>query len=391
VLFNFLKRVYFWAAIMNFTIVSDTFAPDMNGVAGTLLRLSRGLAGRGHDIQVITTTNEAPQSTEGGRVDVIGLRSIPVPGYSQLRMGLATRGWLRRQIRSHQPVAMYVAVESWLGLSAIRAAASAGVGVVSGFHTNFHTYSASYRLRLLGSIAARYLRWIHNLTRRTLAPSATTASQLTALGVKNVGVLGRGVDSELFHPRRRDHALRRTWGAGKNDPVAIFVSRIAPEKNLELAVRAFDRLTALDSRMRCVFVGDGPKAQAFKQHHPRFIHAGSRKGVDLATHYASADIFIFPSVTETYGNVLVEALASGLVTVSFDYAAAAEAVKNGVNGFVAPFGDEAAYLDATEMALKNWNSSAVRNAARTSVEELSWSSIVEQFEAELLNAKLSRT
>src|SRR5687768_14195797 len=103
---------------MNFTIVSDTFPPDINGVAGTLLRLAGGLAGRGHDIQVITTTHEVPQALGKGRLDVVGLRSLPVPGYPGIRMGMASRRSLHRQIQSHKPQAMYVAVESWLGFSA---------------------------------------------------------------------------------------------------------------------------------------------------------------------------------------------------------------------------------------------------------------------------------
>ena len=373
---------------MNFMIVTDTFPPDINGVARTLLILAQGLIHRGHRVNIVTTVTgeQNPPSLEVTRV-----RSLPVPGYESIRMGLASRKAMEREIKKHQPDAMYVAVETPMGLSAIRGAARAGVGVVSGFHTNFHTYTTSYKLRLLGDLAARYLRWIHNRTRRTLAPSEGTADQLRKLGVNNVGVLGRGVDAELFHPSRRDPALRKEWGADDSTPVALFVSRIAAEKNLPLAVRAFERLAQLNPGVRCIFVGDGPKSKWLRETYPQFVHAGLRTGEDLARHYASADLFVFPSLSETFGNVLIEALASGLVTVSFDYAAARQVVRQGENGFVAAFGDEDAYLRVTSEALQHWNDATLRQAARDAARTLSWSAIVDLFEHELKQAAAAGT
>ncbi|WP_172683198.1 glycosyltransferase [Verrucomicrobium spinosum] len=166
--------------------------------------------------------------------------------------------------------------------------------------------------------------------------------------------------------------------------MALFVGRVAAEKNLPLAVRAFQRIQELQPKARAVFVGDGPKAAWLKQRHPEFIHAGARTGEDLARHYASADLFVFPSLSETFGNVLTEALASRLVTVSYDYAAARQVVRHGVNGFVAPEKDEAAFLAATELALQHWNDGALRTAAHATALRLSWNAIIEQFEQELL-------
>jgi glycosyltransferase involved in cell wall biosynthesis len=163
----------------------------------------------------------------------------------------------------------------------------------------------------------------------------------------------------------------------------MFVGRIAAEKNLPLAVCAFQQIMRANPAARCVFVGDGPKAAWLREAHPQFIHAGSRTGEDLARHYASADMFLFPSLTETFGNVLTEALASGLATVGFDYAAARQHLRHRENGFVATPEDNADFLAATADALDHWQDARLRCAARATAEKLSWPAIVEQFEREL--------
>ncbi|QIF04715.1 glycosyltransferase family 1 protein [Roseimicrobium sp. ORNL1] len=368
---------------MKFMLVSDTFPPDINGVARTLQTLSRGLAKRGHEVHVITTSEGARDENKKYGVKVQAVGAMPLPGYDGVRLGFASRNYFARHIESLRPDAMYVAVETIMGCNAIRAAKLHGVRVVSGFHTNFHTYSQDYRVPILKNAASGYLRWLHNCTARTLTPSESTAAQLRKLGIDNVGVLGRGVDTDLFNPDRRDESLRRSWGVDGSTPVALFVGRVAAEKNLPLTVKAFQRIQAKHPGAKCVFVGDGPKAASLMEAHPEFIFAGARRGEDLASHYASADIFVFPSLTETFGNVLTEALASGLSTVSFDYAAANQHVRHGDNGHTAAFGDESAFLAATDAALAHWQDVDLRNAAARTAEKLSWNAIVEQFEQEL--------
>jgi glycosyltransferase involved in cell wall biosynthesis len=368
---------------MNVMIVSDTFPPDINGVARTLQTLARGLARLGHRVQVLTTTDGALSENAAHDVVVRKVPAVPMPGYDGIRMGLVTRGGMEQKMREHQTDAMYVAVESLMGLNAVRAARLLEVPVVSGFHTNFHTYTSDYRMPLMKNVAAAYMRYVHNRTARTLTPSESTAQQLRELGIENVGVLGRGVDTELFSPARRDESLRREWQAGPETPVAIFVGRIAPEKNLPLAVKAFTQIQQKMPGAKCVFVGSGPVAAALKAEHPEFIHAGAKTGEDLARFYASADLFVFPSLSETFGNVLTEALASGLVTVSFDYAAAHQHVRHGQNGFVAALGDENAFLSAVDEALTHFDDPSLRLAARETANKLSWNAIIEQFEHEL--------
>lgn len=367
-------------------IVTDTFPPDINGVARTLHTLAGGLAKRGHAVEVITTTAGAATENAATGLRISRVTSFSLPGYRGVRLGIASKHRMASAIRAGRPDALYVAVETPLGMNTIRAARDCGIGVVSGFHTNFHSYTRDYHVPVLRDLLARYLRYVHNRTARTLAPSEGTAAQLRELGVHNVGVMGRGVDTELFNPTRRDEALRRQWGADDATPVALFVGRVAAEKNLPLAVKTFQQLRRDRPACRCVFVGDGPKAAWLREAHPEFIHAGARTGEDLARHYASADLFVFPSLTETFGNVLLEAMASRLVTLSFDYAAALQIVRHGENGFKAVPGDEADFLATAFAALTHWNDARLRDDALATARQLSWDTIISQFESELIAA-----
>lgn len=371
---------------MKVLIVSDTFPPDINGVARTLEALARGLAVQGHRVEIITTTDGSLQENARHGVAVRRVRSVRVPGYTEARAGLVSARWLKHNMETFRPDAIYVAVETLMGLNAIRAARLLGIPVVSGFHTNFHSYADNYHVPFIKTLAARFMRYVHNRTSRTLTPSHSTAEQLRVMGVNNVGVLGRGVNTSLFNPERRDTKLRAEWGVADDEPVAIFVGRIAAEKNLPLAVKVMQRLLKTRPGARGVFVGSGPKAEWLRHHYPQFIFAGACMGEDLARHYASADVFVFPSTTETYGNVLPEALASGLVTVSYDYAAASELIAHGRNGFMATYRNEDAFLSAAAVALDHWDDAPMRAAARASVIGLSWDAIIAQFERELMSA-----
>src|SRR5690606_26563687 len=160
----------------------------------------------------------------------------------------------------------------------------------------------------------------------TFVPTEDMAATLRLQGYRHVEVVARGVDTALYAPRRRSGALRAAWGAQEGDLVVLCVGRLAAEKNLELATRAFRAIRELRPDAKMVLVGDGPQRAAFSRDHPEIILAGMRIGDDLASHYASADMFLFPSLTETFGNVTLEAMASGLCVVAYDYAAAAEVI-----------------------------------------------------------------
>ncbi|MFO1486554.1 MAG: glycosyltransferase family 1 protein [Verrucomicrobiaceae bacterium] len=364
---------------MRVFIVTDTFPPDINGVARTLNTLGEGLRRRGHAVTVVTTVD----GVSDGDLPREVMHSMPLPGYPGLRLGFASTRQMLELYAQLRPDVVYVATETVLGIAAIRAAGKRGIPVVSGFHTNFQTYLEDYHLPGMETLAQGVLRSIHNQTARTLTPSADTARMLEDWGIQNVGVLGRGVDTALFDPVRRSHELRRSWGADESTPVAVYVGRIAAEKNLELAVRAFDVLRQVHPNARMVFVGDGPRLAAMREEHPAFHYAGARLGEELAAHYASADVFLFPSITETFGNVVLEAMSSSLGVVAFDYAAPRLLIRSGENGWLVPFGHEEAFLEQTRAAAARWNDTALRAAARQAAFDLGWERVIEHFEQEL--------
>lgn len=371
---------------MRVLLVSDTYPPDINGVAGSLRTLVQGLQGRGHAVEVATTvpaTGEGNETTEHARHVV---RSVPLPGYPGLRIGLATTFRMMNVIERSGADVIYVATETVLGIATVRAAKKLGVPVVSGFHTNFQTYLEDYHLPGLEEVAAAFLRSFHNQTARTLTPSADTARQLEEWGIAHVGVLGRGVDADRFSPHKRDAGLRAEWGADAGTPVAIYVGRVAAEKNLNLLIRGFEVFREIHPDAPCVVVGDGPRAPWLKAEFPNLQFSGSRTGEDLARHYASADVFLFPSLTETFGNVVLESMASGLATVAFDYAAAAQFLRDGRTGWLARKGDEQHFLEKTREAARAWSDAGMRIASRKHAMASSWEAIVTLFEQELHRA-----
>lgn len=367
-------------------LVTETYLPEVNGVAMTLGRLTAGLRLRGHRVQVVRPRqrNEAPSASPSGDADFPDLLvpGLPIPFYPGLRFGLPNADALIRHWRRQRPDIVHIATEGPLGSSALTAARRLGLPVSSGFHTNFDAYCRHYGAAWLRRPIAAHLRRFHNRCDATLAPTQSLANDLRGNGYQNVSVVSRGVDLRLFHPGRRSEALRQQWDAGANDPVLIYVGRLAPEKNLGLAVSAFEALRHQQPGARMVFVGDGPAhaALAAKHRDPAYIFCGARHGEDLATHYASADIFLFPSLTETFGNVTVEALASGLGVVAYDCAAAADLIEDGLSGCLAPPGDEAAFIAAAASLVQRPQLLAqVRNLAQASVAHLAWDRVHERF------------
>lgn len=369
---------------MQLTIVTETYPPEVNGVAMTLHRISGELARQGHSVAIVRP-RQSSESQHATYDDTLIVTGLPLPGYDGLRFGLPCRAKLRKHWEATRPDIIYAATEGPLGQSAIRAAEDLGIPIVSGFHTNFHEYMKHYKLPILEKMVKGFLRKTHNRTRRTFAPSRDVIDKLEAMGINGTRLLGRGVDTALFHPQKRDPALRQRWGVDhERGIVAIFVSRLAAEKNIPLAAKAFEAIQARLPEVACVFVGDGPERVKLEKAHPEFIFSGMQQGEDLARHYASGDLFIFPSVTETFGNVVTEAMASGLVTVAYDYAAPRRFIKEAENGFLADYDKESEFMAATHRALDaidNWPK--IRSAARETAKALGWDGIVRDFAGEL--------
>src|SRR5262249_48469856 len=245
---------------------------------------------------------------------------------------------------------------------------------------NFHSYARHYRLGWLQPLIFHYLCRFHHRTSGTLVPSVELRDHLQAVGLHNVSVLGRGVDTQLFTPERRCAALRRTWGVSESDLAVLYVGRIAPEKNLELAVAAYRAMQRCSASVQCIVVGDGPLRAPLQKAHPDLIFCGIQTGRQLARHYASADVFLFPSETETFGNVTLEAMASGLVVVAYNYAAAKMHIRHGETGVLVPYGESKAFIDsAGKLTREPQALYKIRRQAREYVATISWQCVVERF------------
>lgn len=328
---------------MHYAIVSETYPPEINGVALTVQGLEQGLRTRGHEITVVRPrqageSNPAPHETL--------MPSVPLPRYPGLRVGLPATGKLTRIWRASTPDAIYVATEGPLGWSALRAARGLQIPAATGFHTRFDEYVRDYGAALLQKPALGWMRRFHNRADATVVPTYELQHFLCELGFRNVWRLPRAVDTELFDPRRRDPDLRKEWGIAQNATAVIYVGRIAVEKNLTLAVNAFRALQRVCPDARFVWVGDGPERKRLAQANPDFLFCGIQRNAGLARHFASADLFLFPSRSETFGNVTLEALASGVPTIAFDYGAAREYLRNGVHGAALADGDDAGFIAA---------------------------------------------
>lgn len=372
---------------LKIALVTDTYLPEVNGVANTIGHLVSGLLKRGHQICMIRPRQhqqDVPTQQAGYSETLVS--GIPIPGYLELKFGLPAQGMLQRLWRHQRPNIVHIATEGPLGWAALSAANKLNIAVSTNFHTNFHSYSQHYHIGLLKRPIAAYLRHFHNKAGCTMVPTAALQQYLKTRGYNNLFVVARGVDTELFHPDKRSAQLRAAWKATDETPVVILVSRIAPEKNLHVVIQAFEQMRTSNPLAQLVIVGDGPARAQLEKQNPHVIFAGMQTGEALAQHYASADIFLYPSLTETYGNVIIEAMASGLAAVTFDYAAAHQYIRHDVNGVLAPFADTAAFITQSRELISDMaRVQRIRLAAQETATTLTWDQITREMEAILLD------
>lgn len=370
---------------MNLAIVTETFPPEINGVAMTFGHIARELGRRGHRVTVYRP-HRKDLAAQPPRTDFseVALPGMPIPGYPLLRLGLPARGRLARLWRHERPDLVHVVTEGPLGASAVSAARALGLPVTSSFHTNFHTYTSAYGFAPLRRAVLGWLRRVHNRTERTFAPTQELCDELAELGFRDLHVLSRGVDTAQFTPERRSTALRQSWQAEPGDPVVLHAGRLAAEKNYPLLFRCFAAMRAAEPRCRFVVVGDGPLRAELERAHPWAHFTGFIPRQELARHYASADLYIHASLSETFGNVLTEAMASGLAVAGFDYAAARQFIRPEVNGLIVPCAaPDALVAAAVRLTTDGPLRERLRTNARAALENQSWENVIGRFEADL--------
>jgi glycosyltransferase involved in cell wall biosynthesis len=376
---------------LRIALVTETFPPEINGVAMTLHRLVTALSRR-HQVTVWRPRQPLDRAAAGGiACQIPGVAQHLRPGFPMMnwgfRFGLPSVFSLKRAWRRERPDVVHIATEGPLGWSALRTAERMGIPITSSFHTNFHDYSRYYGIGSCHGMVSRYLRDFHNRTMRTLVPSRDLLRDLEQDGYRNLTMFGRGVDTSLFSPGRRDGALRRQWGLDANGLAMIHVGRVAPEKNMPLAFAAFQRIRQQRPDARLVVVGEGPLRPEYMRQYPEAIFVGAKIGPELASHYASADLALFPSMSETFGNVVIEAMASGVPPVTYDYAAGQRYVRHAHSGWLVAFGDDQAFLDTAAGAAASVRTLKAFGAnAREAALDIPWDAVFAQFESALAQA-----
>ena len=363
-------------------VVTETWPPEINGVAVTLSKLIHHLGTRQHTIQLIRPRQDKyDQGLANEGWSELLLKGLPIPKYPQLKLGLPSKKALLQAWSTHRPDLVHIATEGPLGWSALQAAKILRLPVTSDFRTNFHSYCQHYGVGWLTKPIVAYLRKFHNRTEFTMVPTQSMKHQLEAHGFKNLKVVARGVDTQLFHPNKRSELMRESWGATDNTTVLLSVGRLAAEKNLNLTIDTYQALKAAGRDVKMVFAGDGPMRSITEAKCPDAFFMGMCSHEQLAILYASADVLLFPSLTETFGNVTLEAMASATPVLAFDCAAASDFVTNHHNGWLIDSTQPQAYINrALDITLDASAMHQARLHTRASIEHLGWDEIAQQVE-----------
>ena len=363
-------------------IVTETYPPEVNGVASTVARFIQGLEALGHDITLIRPRQgrqDQPKNELYFREILVP--GVPIPGYSSLKMGFPSKSMLLKKWASDRPNLVHIVTEGPLGWSALEAAKKLGIPVCSDFRTNFDAYSAHYGLSWLKGLIQRYLRHFHNRCNFTMVPTQSLKNELLSSSFKRLRVLARGIDTELFSPSKRCKDLRQSWGVDDQQKVVMYVGRLASEKNLQVTVDTFKAMLEVNPNLKMVWVGDGPQRSALELSCPNSIFVGVQTGNALAKYYASGDIFLFSSLSETFGNVTLEAMASGLAVLAYDYAAAQQYIEQGVNGFLVSPNDADSFMaQGISLAKDGFDLQCAREKARETTLEISWNKVTLKLE-----------
>ena len=369
-------------ASVKIAIVTETYPPEVNGVASTIAKFIKGLLGLGHDITLIRPRQGLKDKPKNEvNFKELLMVGIPIPGYSALRMGLPQKNRLIKQWTSERPSLVHIVTEGPLGWAALEAAKKLNIPICSDFRTNFDAYSTHYGLSFLKRPIQRYLRYFHNNCNFTMVPTQALRNQLLSHGFERLRVLARGVDTELFNPLKRCQELRKQWGVQDHQKVVLYVGRLAAEKNLQVTVDAFRAMSQVNPNLKMVWVGDGPLKESLKLSCPNSIFTGVQTGEALAAHYASGDLFFFSSLSETFGNVTLEAMASGLAVLAYDYAAARQFIDHGVNGFLANPNEANSFINqGLELLEDSVDLQNLRAQARQTTLEISWDKVTKKLE-----------
>lgn len=363
---------------MRITLVTDTFLPEINGVTTVLSNMRRGLLERGHQVQLVAPAYPA----SGEKAGILRVPSIPCPAYSAVRLSWPWGRGLARAMDGFDPHVVHVATEGPLGGYGRRYALRRRRPLVTSFHTDFPQYAARYLGRWAEGPTRRYLARFHRPAAVTQTPSESSRDSLWNMGITQAVVWGRGVDSRWFTPKRRNEGRRAMMGA-EGKLLVLHVGRLAVEKDMKTLIASWRAAhERLKEEVVFVVAGDGPEAPRVRAELGFAKHLGFLGRGTLADLYADADLFVFPSPSETCGLVALEAMASGSPVVCSDAGGARNSVRDGLTGLVVPAGDPEAFADAIcGLVADASRRGAMAQAARAFAAGCDWSRELDALEA----------
>jgi glycosyltransferase involved in cell wall biosynthesis len=338
---------------MRIAIFSEVYWPMVSGVGVTLERLVNALHARGHQVRIYSATYELPAGA-AERPEAHRSPSVPLFLYPDVQWAFPRHKDVVDDLARFNPDVVHLATEFALGLAGLKAAGQLGIPVIASAHTDYHKYAARYGVRWVLKMGWIYLRWFYGRAEKILVPSRYFQDLLGRNGVDHTGIWTRGVDPLHFHPRFRSEVYRHRFGVGPDDLLVTYIGRLAREKDIQRLLRGWEALRAERSNAQLVLVGQGPMVEGLERRPIPGVHlTGLLSGDDLSTAYASADLFVFPSPTETFGNSLLEAMASGLPSIAVSAGGVLEFARHNQNCWLTRPQDTDALTAGMRLLLKD--------------------------------------
>lgn len=381
---------------MKLVLITETFPPQINGVSRTLGKLAEFMLGRGHELLVIHPEYKEKNSLlqKNEKLTVVNIPALPLPFYKEILVPCPPFGVMKKAISDFKPDLVHIATEAVLGYSSLRFCKKKGFPVVSSFHTNFDSYAKHYRVSWLVPVVSRYLRWFHNRTIETYVPSQSIINRLQSIGFERLKCWPRGVDTALFQPFRPGLAdVRKELGIPEDAFVVGHCGRLAPEKNFQYLEQVFQDFLRARPSDHVLVVGDGPSRNSLEmklktdpQIACRIHFTGYKTGELLADCYSAMNAFAFASLTETFGNVILEAMASGLAVAALAEGGPVDVIQNDVTGTLI---SASARPESMVKQLADWSKNrektiAIGEAARNYAKTQTWEAIMGQLEQDYL-------
>ncbi len=361
---------------MRIALFTETFLPKVDGIVTRLCHTVRHLTARGNSVLIV-----APQGAPRrfARARVYGIPGLPLPLYPELKLA-APGPAIGRLLSRFRPDVIHVVNPAVLGLGGLYYSQTMGIPLVASYHTHLPKYLKHYGLGFLEGVLWNLLKLGHNLARLNLCTSTAMMQELTAHGIERVHLWQRGVDTELFHPQAASLEMRARLTAGQPErPLLLYVGRLSAEKEVGRIRVLLEQIP----QARLAIVGDGPERRSLEQHFAGYdvVFTGYLQGQDLAAAFASADLFVFPSRTETLGLVLLEAMAAGCPVIAPRCGGITDVVDSGRNGFLFDPDSDSDFVQATRQLLERADQRQLfRQQARQEAERWSWSAATQQLE-----------